>query len=171
MDFERMRASRTSSLNRRGMERPSISIPSPTASTKTFDWGKRSSPQVDSGYETPISSASSTIDRKAVKAFAYSDPMHIDKDLQEVEEFVELIQRSNFAATQAFLMTKYGQTLYFTHGLAVHKLIRVLMSCNADEIAQCRAAIQDTLYISNILRKGTSGLFSGLFSGSIQIGG
>ncbi|KAJ3354673.1 hypothetical protein HDU83_004895 [Entophlyctis luteolus] len=91
------------------------------------------------------------------------------EEIAEVETALELFLNSQFKDAEELLLPKYGQSMYFTEGVALLRTLRALMTFDPDDMSTALDSLNCASEIASSLRKrDNNGLF-GMISGAAGI--
>ncbi|KAJ3126365.1 hypothetical protein HK100_010291 [Physocladia obscura] len=85
-------------------------------------------------------------------------------DILEVEVALEMFLNSQFKEAEDLLLPKYGQSLYFTEGVALLRMLRAVMTFDPDDMSNATQSLGYASEVANVLRKVDSNGFLGIIS-------
>ncbi|KAJ2994282.1 hypothetical protein HDV02_001717 [Globomyces sp. JEL0801] len=110
------------------------------------------------------------LQKKDLKVMLSTGEQTLDEDIDELIEAIKLFLNSKVNQAEKLLQTKYGKTLYHTHGTAVLAVLKGVMTFDSQDIQYAMDSLKNTVEASSYLRKEQSFMssFSGMVFGSSE---
>ena len=90
---------------------------------------------------------------KAIRQiFAETNDSTLTADIIDVEKAWEFFLDSKFSEAEVFLLTKYGQSMYFTHGYSMIRTLKALMTHSPDDVQIALTALRSSAKIANYIK-------------------